>query len=822
MADSWTARFDAASGEIDPAAGSRQLELTLVGPGDDGVLRCTRCRERDSRYRGRLFRSVRLGASFFLSVSIPALLENTPALERKAKDHPFGGRRLLTFTDSRQGTARFTLRAQLAAERAHVRSLLVHSLAAQRQQAAPDPALLDDLRHQVTALEPVAAGNPAIQSVLDEKRRELAMASEPTPGRLSWDEAVEALRGSQSVTSWISEAWRELSWDQLTGRDLAEYLLLREVYRRPRQRSSVETLGLVALEYPHLRQPRQLPLSWNRRGLGQEDWKDLQHILLDFAIRSRSAVVTPHLFLAWMDTPIRESFVLGPDTRDLSESQWRWPSSRFRGFKRSRVVRLLAEVLALDLESAPDREEIDGVLVAAWDSLRPVLTQHPDGFQLDPRQQVAFVEPRRLFRCPVSRQALSRSLAGITPYLPQDLLPTMRPGLVQVERTEPVRIPAAHWREPSGRVWSRDEVLEWLETDSDVRAQREQGLWTEAAERVVAGAPYFRVAEHSAQQDSSLLRRYEARFKTGDLNVLSCSTTMELGVDIGGLSAVAMNNAPPGPANFLQRAGRAGRRGEGVAVSLTLCGGTPHAEEVFRRPDWPFTSRLFVPAVSLESDRIVFRHVNAFLLSEFLSVHELDPPRLNAGWFFEGGDEAPAPAARFGTWLRDRRTLSRRAIAAGLERLARGTGLSGVPRHEMVEQVADELAATGRRWQTEIDALDQQLADLGPRRGAQGSPAHRALDRQLQRLRGEYLLGELASQGFLPGYGFPTTLVPLSPPPATSCGGNGAIGTPLPGKTGAPAVAATPRASCRRRSASSRPAASWFSTAGSTPRGASL
>ena len=70
----------------------------------------------------------------------------------------------------------------------------------------------------------------------------------------------------------------------------------------------------------------------------------------------------------------------------------------------------------------------------------------------------------------------------------------------------------------------------------------------------------YRVAEHSAQQASERLQDYEKRFKSGEVNVMNCSTTMEMGVDIGGISAVVMNNVPPHPANYLQRAGRAGRR----------------------------------------------------------------------------------------------------------------------------------------------------------------------------------------------------------------------------------------------------------------------
>ena len=94
---------------------------------------------------------------------------------------------------------------------------------------------------------------------------------------------------------------------------------------------------------------------------------------------------------------------------------------------------------------------------------------------------------------------------------------------------------------------------------------------------------------------------------------------MEMGVDIGGLTAVAMNNVPPHPANFLQRAGRAGRRGETVPVSFTLCKSTPHGEAVFRNPLWPFTTALAVPRVSLQSAPIVQRHVNALSLAAFLA-----------------------------------------------------------------------------------------------------------------------------------------------------------------------------------------------------------
>ena len=71
------------------------------------------------------------------------------------------------------------------------------------------------------------------------------------------------------------------------------------------------------------------------------------------------------------------------------------------------------------------------------------------------------------------------------------------------------------------------------------------------------------------QLSKDRLQTLEGRFRAGKTNLLSCSTTMEMGIDIGGLSVVAMNNAPRGPANWLQRAGRAGRRCHGT-VPLSI------------------------------------------------------------------------------------------------------------------------------------------------------------------------------------------------------------------------------------------------------------
>ena len=81
---------------------------------------------------------------------------------------------------------------------------------------------------------------------------------------------------------------------------------------------------------------------------------------------------------------------------------------------------------------------------------------------------------------------------------------------------------------------------------------------------------------------------------------------------------MGMNNVPPHPANYLQRAGRSGRRGETRALAFTLCKNNPHEMSAFANSRWAFDTPLPVPRVSLNSPVILQRHINALLLTEFL------------------------------------------------------------------------------------------------------------------------------------------------------------------------------------------------------------
>ncbi len=136
----------------------------------------------------------------------------------------------------------------------------------------------------------------------------------------------------------------------------------------------------------------------------------------------------------------------------------------------------------------------------------------------------------------------------------------------------------------------------------------------------------LRVPEHSAVLDDKDLGRIEEMFKNNEINILSCTPTMEVGVDIGGLSAVILSNMPPEKANYVQRAGRAGRGGDYSAFILTFLGNglldgeaLKDSMRVFDRPN------LFAKAdVKCSSSRsLVKHHVFQFLLDEYFRTLEV-------------------------------------------------------------------------------------------------------------------------------------------------------------------------------------------------------
>ena len=129
---------------------------------------------------------------------------------------------------------------------------------------------------------------------------------------------------------------------------------------------------------------------------------------------------------------------------------------------------------------------------------------------------------------------------------------------------------------------------------------------------------YFRAEEHSAQLSSALGRIHQSLFAAGEINILSCSTTYEMGVDLGSLNCVFLNNMPPSVANYKQRAGRAGRRPGSASYVLTFVGDASHDHYYKNAPYELFFGRVDMPHVQPDVDAFKFRHMRAEALHDFL------------------------------------------------------------------------------------------------------------------------------------------------------------------------------------------------------------
>ncbi len=711
---------------------------------------CPACESKAER--SLLMRRLALGAAFTMGVAVNTLLEFCPD-DKSPQSKPYRGRKMITFTDSRQGTARLAVKLQQDSERSYVRGLVYHHLL---QAGQSKGALTAEEASMLSTLAPMAAAGGLqgdLQAIYQRLQAKEAAGSVP---ELDWNALGEKLAGDHDVRTGLLDYYHQQA-PELFPRDsgasrLARLFMFREFARRPKNQNSLESMGLVSVQYPALQQVTAVPQGWR---LGVDVWRDYLKVLLDFHVRENSFISADEDLARLFGARIRPKWLLSPESKETGDSRHQhWPQFNPESRQPARAVALLAKLHAWE-DVAIHRDEIDLWLRQAWAELCKLglLVKSNDGYRLDfGRTCLRLISHAGI--CPVTRRFLDTPLNGLTPYTPPKAPDA-------VSRVEMARIPLyghafGEGEDDQTRISA---ARVWLAEEAEVCALRERGLWSDLHDRVIEGGAWFRCAEHSAQQPRSRLEEYESLFRSGRINLMSCSTTMEMGVDIGGISVVAMNNVPPHPANYLQRAGRAGRRREGRAVALTVCKNTPHDQGVFSQPDWPFVSQIRVPDVSLQSPELVQRHLNAWLLAHWFS-HHLPPGEMkttNCAAFFLAND-VPSLAKRFGMWCDHPESNLDASLRSGLSALTKRTPLERQPAETLVRQAGKAMQEMAKSWLQRYQGMVQQR-DVFKGDNEQANVAFRALNLQIKRIEDEYLLSELANGRFLPGYGFPTDVV---------------------------------------------------------------
>ena len=326
----------------------------------------------------------------------------------------------------------------------------------------------------------------------------------PAPVAVPWKALVRGLADTDEIRRY---------WDRLLERvgdggngpndaeDVADLLLTREFFRRPKRRNSMETLGLAAVAYDGVADATP-PAEWHGRGLVELDaaaWRNFLTFLLDFVARGNGAWAFPKWYAGWLGPFATPRGLVEPGVDYVGPSRSVvWPQDR--GGNPTRAARVLRAMLGDRADDAAGRELVNALLTKAFRQVQQTALRRGDDdlFRLR-ADALALRPPTAAYRCPLSGRVLADPPAGLSPYA--------SPGSPPV-RCEPIRLPTPRRELFEASSAERAEAARaWLDADPLVAEARRLNVWTDVSDRIVSFPGHVSVAEHSAQIGSRELGR---------------------------------------------------------------------------------------------------------------------------------------------------------------------------------------------------------------------------------------------------------------------------------------------------------------------------